>query len=279
MTTLLQTLLEAAEIRTYEGWKRAIKKAYPDVWFEGDKDIAQAMVGPKPYKRGETKSVGEWDGEKGEVYKFDDSGKLITEAKKLDLKPVQVGHMTPETLPELKGDVFTMSLRSPVTEALADMLGVPDDGTAYKIRTGFIARDTQNNLLAFAKNKYDLPTQVKNRPKDWLMKEEAEQNAIDAARLAKKFSGELVESIDIDKLDDQVMSVLLAAQGIDDEDYDSQDPKIEKKVERAHENVKFYSAEEALEKYLDYEGIINYTSKILSVMKAINAASSKKFNI
>jgi hypothetical protein len=55
--------------RTYTGWKRAIKAKYPDVWFDGDADICNAMVGPKPYVRGETKGVGEWDGDCGTVYK------------------------------------------------------------------------------------------------------------------------------------------------------------------------------------------------------------------
>lgn len=104
--------------------------------------------------------------------------KQLDEAKS-KLKSVPVGQLNPEDFPELKDEVFTISLNSPVTEALADMLGVPTDGTAYKIRTGYMARDTSNNLLAFAKNKYDLPTQVKNRPKDWLMKESIDYNLRD----------------------------------------------------------------------------------------------------
>lgn len=54
---------------TFAGWKAACKRANPDVWFDGDKDICNAMVGPKPYVRGETKSVGEWDGASGSIYK------------------------------------------------------------------------------------------------------------------------------------------------------------------------------------------------------------------
>ena len=54
---------------TFTGWKKACKAKDSGVWFDGDVDIAQAMVGPKPYKRGETKSIGEWDGEAGTVYK------------------------------------------------------------------------------------------------------------------------------------------------------------------------------------------------------------------
>jgi hypothetical protein len=56
------------EQTTWAGWKAACKKAYPEVWFDGDRDIANAMVGPKPYVKGKTIGVGEWDGEKGSVY-------------------------------------------------------------------------------------------------------------------------------------------------------------------------------------------------------------------
>lgn len=56
------------EQRTYAGWKRACKAKNADCWFEGDSDIAEAFVGPKPFKRGETKSIGQWEGDKGSVY-------------------------------------------------------------------------------------------------------------------------------------------------------------------------------------------------------------------
>ena len=38
------------------------------MWFEGDVDIASAFVGAKPFKLGKTWSIGEWDGEQGEVF-------------------------------------------------------------------------------------------------------------------------------------------------------------------------------------------------------------------
>ena len=74
---LTQELLNVVEAKnhlgettysSYASWKQACKKKNPNVWFEGDKDIAQAMVGPQPYKRGETKAIGEWDGNEGSVY-------------------------------------------------------------------------------------------------------------------------------------------------------------------------------------------------------------------
>jgi hypothetical protein len=85
MSTILE-LLQLSEAKnhmgersftTYEGWRRAIKKEYPDAWFDGDKDIANAMIGTKPYKAGETNQVGEWDGAEGSIHNF----KTTNEAK------------------------------------------------------------------------------------------------------------------------------------------------------------------------------------------------------
>jgi hypothetical protein len=64
-----ESLNEAkGEFSTFKAWKAAAKKKQPECWIEGDEDIAQAMIGPKPYKKGETKSFGEWDGSKGEFW-------------------------------------------------------------------------------------------------------------------------------------------------------------------------------------------------------------------
>lgn len=50
---------------TFSGWKNAVKKKHgSDVEFEGDKDICQAFV----KKDGKRMGVGEWDGDKGELY-------------------------------------------------------------------------------------------------------------------------------------------------------------------------------------------------------------------
>jgi hypothetical protein len=61
--------MDETEYTSYDSWKAALKKKFPGYWIDGDKEIANAMVGPKPYVRGETKSVGEWDGEVGVLYK------------------------------------------------------------------------------------------------------------------------------------------------------------------------------------------------------------------
>ena len=69
--TLLKELFAIAELKnhmdeteytTWDSWRKACRKAFPEVTFEGDKDIAQAM-----YKEG--LAVGEWDGSVGVVYK------------------------------------------------------------------------------------------------------------------------------------------------------------------------------------------------------------------
>ena len=65
------------EQRSFHGWRAACRRKDPAVWFDGDKDIAQAMVGPRPYQAGVTKSIGEWDGSVGSVY--NDNAPIATE--------------------------------------------------------------------------------------------------------------------------------------------------------------------------------------------------------
>lgn len=74
---LLNELLQLTERRNHLGeveytsfssWKRACRKAEASVWFDGDVDICNAFVGPRPYKRAETRAIGEWDGDKGSLF-------------------------------------------------------------------------------------------------------------------------------------------------------------------------------------------------------------------
>jgi hypothetical protein len=73
------------------------------------------------------------------------------------MQKVDAGMLTPKAFPELGGEVFTLSTRSPIVQGLCELLGVPEDGTAYKIRTGFMQLDKKNSILFFAKSKRDLP--------------------------------------------------------------------------------------------------------------------------
>ena len=69
------------EYTTYSTWKKACKKAEPSVWFDGDQDICNAMVGAKPYKRGETRAIGEWDGVVGSLHHHPKAKEATDEAK------------------------------------------------------------------------------------------------------------------------------------------------------------------------------------------------------
>ena len=78
------------EYTTFASWKRAIKAKYPDFWLDGDADIASAMVGEKPFKRGKTRSVGEWDGSVGDVQTpIKESDELVGLGKSLKTKPAE----------------------------------------------------------------------------------------------------------------------------------------------------------------------------------------------
>lgn len=62
------------EFRTYAGWKRAVKKDFPNATFRGDKDIGAAVI--------DGKDVGEWDGAVGSIYILEDAagGAAVTGA-------------------------------------------------------------------------------------------------------------------------------------------------------------------------------------------------------
>lgn len=100
--TKLKELISIAEAKNYLGdkeyttwksWKAAVKKANPAAWIEGDEDIAQAMVGPKPYKQGETKSIGEWGGDVGSIFAVEIKEALEKETKEMPngVRPKGIG--------------------------------------------------------------------------------------------------------------------------------------------------------------------------------------------
>jgi hypothetical protein len=71
---------------------------------------------------------------------------------------------TPKDLESLRADVYAIYNDNTIVDALVTMLGIPRDGTPYRIRTGFMAYDNKHKLLIFATNKYDLPNYVGKRP-------------------------------------------------------------------------------------------------------------------
>lgn len=93
---------------------------------------------------------------------------MVAESTKLmeamKMAKVTVTQATPKELPGIKDDVFGIKNESPVIAELILLLGIPNDGTAYKIRTGFMSYDEKTKMLFFSKNKYDLPGYVGKRP-------------------------------------------------------------------------------------------------------------------
>lgn len=77
---------------------------------------------------------------------------------------VHVFKVTPQDVPGLQGDVFVVKNEAPAVEFLVTLLGVPRDGTAYQIRTGFMAYSEEYSLLTFSKYKYDLPSLLGKKP-------------------------------------------------------------------------------------------------------------------
>lgn len=90
------------------------------------------------------------------------SFEILEEA--LKMAKVTVYLVTPQDIPELKNDVFGIKNESPVVEFLVKLLGIPRDGTVYKIRTGYMSYQDEHKILLFASNKYDLPRYLGKRP-------------------------------------------------------------------------------------------------------------------
>lgn len=98
-----------------------------------------------------------------------DDSVLIDFEKDLMLEGLQGGKVnvfkvTPKDISDLKDDVFAIKNENAVVDFLVDLLGIPRDGTAYKIRTGFMAYDEKTKTMFFSKNKYDLPAFLGKRP-------------------------------------------------------------------------------------------------------------------
>jgi len=58
---------------------------------------------------------------------------------------------------ELQGDVFGIRNDNEVVEFMLTAMGVPRDGLAIKIRSGFMQYDNRSKMLFIARYKSDLP--------------------------------------------------------------------------------------------------------------------------
>lgn len=118
-----------------------------------------------------------------EPVNFDAQADLLTESflvwfkKNENEGKVKVFRLTPEDVKKavkdedvkgvdfsIKDDIYAISNESPIVDELITMLGLPRDGTPYKIRTGYMTYVQKQRLLVFAKNKYDLPGFIGRRP-------------------------------------------------------------------------------------------------------------------
>jgi hypothetical protein len=101
MTSLLNELIALKERKnhlgeieytTFSAWKSACRKNDSTVWFDGNQDICNAFVGAKPYKRGDTRAIGEWDGTVGSMFVYDGKDKKV--APKSDAPKAEAPPMT-----------------------------------------------------------------------------------------------------------------------------------------------------------------------------------------
>jgi len=173
-----------------EVWKKAVKEYYPKI-ADKLKFKLQGKAGEKQEISAEIdgqdrcygffdikKNRGEVLGESMDVMKHylsevedvGQDGELLVEAlfnwskKDTSEAKTKVFLATPKDLDTLKGDVYAIQNDNDIVDALVTMLGIPRDGTAYRIRTGFMAYDQKHKLMIFATNKYDLPKYVGTRP-------------------------------------------------------------------------------------------------------------------
>ena len=86
-------------------------------------------------------------------------------AEALKMAKVHVVQVTPKDIEGLKDDVFGIMNESPVVEELIALLGIQDDGTPIRIRTGFMSYNKEKKILFFSKFKYDMPDFVGKQPK------------------------------------------------------------------------------------------------------------------
>jgi len=128
---------------SYGSWRTAVKTAFPEMWIDGDSDIANAMIGPRPYVRGKTISVGEWDGTTGYVntaIKAPGSAAEVEEDtaySRPTSKDYVKGDVVEHTKTEMKGIVQGISSEGRLIIKLLGRGGQPT-GDTVEWSTGFV---------------------------------------------------------------------------------------------------------------------------------------------
>lgn len=75
----------------------------------------------------------------------------------MKLSRATVGTMNVVVEPGEQEQVMMIRIDSEITEELVLILGVPADGTSYKIRTGYMVYDKPHKTLFFSRKKFSLP--------------------------------------------------------------------------------------------------------------------------
>lgn len=89
---------------------------------------------------------------------FSFSGKDTLTEGKLNMSKATIVKLASDDIGvELKGEVFGIRNDNPIVAFLLEALGVPSDGLAIKIRSGFMQYDSASKMLFIAKFKSDLP--------------------------------------------------------------------------------------------------------------------------
>ena len=79
---------------------------------------------------------------------------------------LQLSKLSASLFDELTGEVISIRIEGEAGDALMKILGVPEDGTAIQIRTGFMCYEQTYKTLFIAQKKSDLPRFAERRRLD-----------------------------------------------------------------------------------------------------------------
>lgn len=120
------------------------------------KELSQYKQPAKPQVNEEYEDLLESIEDLMEKFSLSNKDKL-TEGKLTMSKATVVKLASGDAGVELKGHVFGIRNDNPIVAFLLEALGVPSDGLAIKIRSGFMQYDSNSKMLFIAKFKSDLP--------------------------------------------------------------------------------------------------------------------------
>jgi hypothetical protein len=92
-----------------------------------------------------------------------EKARLQDPTKKLTMSRVHTVMLSPSDKGfGLKDKVFGIRNEDPIVDFMLDIMGVPRDGTAIRIRSGFMQYDSRSKMLFIGRYKSDLPGEQRN---------------------------------------------------------------------------------------------------------------------